>query len=478
MKHKRSLTFILVAILLATLGVGLANAGAYDTSFTTSITYQNVGDATTTGLQVLFYENSSDTSPIPVSLTNLAAGAGSSVFIGNLTEITAGFTGSAIMQSDQPMLATLVQIPQGSTTVKVRPLSNGFSSGGPTALLATILVNQFDQTSILSVQNIDTEQNDITVKFYNTSAVNVHTVTMDNVESGAGFYIDAGTVTALGSPFNGSAVVEATRNDSSDGNIIGSVMELDVNGVGGKAFESVPEGGTTFYMATALCDIFGGQRTSYAIQNADLTTATDVTVTYSNGESETQTVGAGAKASFGACNVVDAGFTGSATVTSDTTPVIAVGKAFGGGLSTAFMGAAGGVEKLALPYVRWTSDANYTNLTNPFQRVFIAIQNVGATAVGPVTVQYIDSTGSVDGTHTITSIDPGAKANSNAGSAGLTEFGNPNSNVPPGFGGSVIITGPAGSQLVAIARVQTCTAATGTTCTLAAAEDYNGMTAP
>jgi hypothetical protein len=465
--------FVIVAILLATLGIGLASAGAYDTAFTTSITYQNVGNATTTGLQVLFYESPTSTTPIAVPLTNLAAGAGSSVFIGSLGDIDAGFEGSAILQSDQPMLATLVQVPQGSTTVKTRPLSNGFSSGGPTALIATVLKDTFDENVIISVQNIDTEQNDVTVTFYNTSAVEVHSVTQANLESGAGFYVDTGTIDELGTTFNGSAVVEATRNDSSDGNIIASALDLKIDGIGGLAFESVPSGGLNFFMATALCNVFNGQATSYAIQNTSLTDTTDVTVDYSSGESETKTIGPGAKASFLACDVNAAGFSGSATVTSDTTAVIAVGKAFGAGLFTGFMGAANGDEVLALPYVRYTSDANY--LAGTRQRVFIAIQNVGSADVADVTVEYIDKNGVTVGTHTIASIGAGEKANSNASNAGLVEFGYYTDGT---FGGSVLITGPAGSELIAIARVNTCTANNGTSCTLLAGEDYNAMPVP
>jgi hypothetical protein len=461
----------------------LASAGAYDTAFTTSITYQNVGDAATTSLQVLFYDSPTSTSPIPVPLTNLNAGAGSSVFIGSLGDVDPGFQGTAIMQSDQPMLATLVQVPQGSTTVKVRPLSNGFSGGGATALIATVLKNTFDENVIVSVQNIDTEQNDVTITFYDTAAVAVHTVTQLNLESGAGFYVDAGAITELGTTFNGSAVIEAVRNDASDGNIIASALDLKINGVGGLAFESVPSGGLTFYMPTALCEVFGGQKTSYAIQNTSLTTTTDVTVDYSSGETETKTIGPGAKASFLACDVNANGFSGSATVTSDTTAVIAVGKAFGAGLSTGFMGAAGGSEVLALPYVRYTADATYFAGTR--QRVFIAIQNVGASDVSNVTVEYIDKNGAVVGTHTIATIAAGEKANSKAidatagpvppSGATLTEFGYYADST---FGGSVLITGPAGSQLVAIARVNTCTANNGTACTLLAGEDYNGMAVP
>jgi hypothetical protein len=474
MKTKFSLSLAILVVLLGAIGIGLASAGAYDTSFTTSITYQNVGSSATTGLQVLFYDSPSDTTPVTVALTNLNAGAGSSVFIGSLTDVDPGFEGTAVMQSDQPLLATLVQVPVGSTTVKVRPLSNGFSSGGDTALLGTVLKGVFDANSIVSVQNIDTADNDVDVLFYNTSATLVHTASQADLASGAGFYIDAGTLAALPAGFNGSAVVQATRSGGSEpGNIIASVMELKIVGVGGLAFESVDAGGLDFFMATALCNVFGGQNSSYAIQNTDLGTATNVTVNYSGGATETKNIGPGAKASFLACDVNAAGFSGSATVSSDTTPVIAVGKVFGAGQSTAFMGAANGVEEIALPYVRYTADTTY--FAGSRQRVFLAIQNVGGSDVSNVTVEYIDKNGVVIGTHTIASIAVGAKANSNASNAGLTEFGYYTDGT---FGGSVIITGPAGSQLIAIARVNTCTAASATACTTIAGEDYNGMPIP
>jgi len=474
MKIKSNLSLAIVVLLLATVGIGIAYAGAYDTSFTTSITYQNIGSSSTTGLSVDFYDSPTDTTPINVVLSNLGPGASSSVFVGSLGSISPGFQGTAILKSDQPMLATLVQVPQGSTTVIVRPLSNGFGGGGSTALIATILKNTFGSTSILSVQNTDSEQNDIVVDFYNTSAALVDTVTMNNVEAGAGFYIDAGLQSGLGTSFNGSAVITAERNDNSAGNVIGSVMELDITGVGGKAFESVAAGSTTFYMPSALCDVFGGQSTAYAVQNTSLSMSTDVTVTYSNGTTDLKTIGAGSKQSFQACDVLSSGFSGSAIVTSSAQAVIAVGKAFGAGLSTAFLGASSGAEVIGLPYVRWTSTTNYNNGSQ--QRVFLAIQNVGGSTVTGVTVAYIAADGSTDGTHLLAPILAGAKANSNAGDAGLTEFGNPNAQ--PGYGGGVIITGPSGSQLVVIARVQTCVGASGGTCFSAAAEDYNGVEIP
>jgi hypothetical protein len=477
---------------LIILAIGLAGftrpaqAQAYATSFTTSITYQNVGTGPTTTLQILFYDTLNPATAITIDRPALAAGAGTSVSIGTLAQIGAGFKGSAVMQADQPLLATLVQVPAAGA-VKVRPLSNGFAAGAAQSLIATVLKNQFSPTNdtVFSVQNVDSEDNNINVKFYNTSAVMVLEKNYLAVKSGSAVYYDTGAAgDLLPSPFNGSAVVTATRVAGGAGAIVSSAMELEVTGVGAKAFEGVAQGATTFYMPSALCNFSIGvgllTNTSYAIQNTSLTTATDVTVTFSNGATQTQNVGAGAKKSFVACNATSMtqNFNGSATVTSTGgIPVIAVGKAYGAGLSTAFVGAAAGsgTAKIALPYVRWASAANWAAGTQ--QRVFITIQNIGgATITGDITVQYVTCTGTIAGTHTITDdIAVGAKTNSNASRASLTEFGLCGGGGPQ-FGGGVMITAPAGSQLAVVARVSTLD--TTPDPDVIVGEDYNGLNAP
>lgn len=467
----RIITLVAVlALALAVFAPSVAFAQAYTTSFTTSITYQNVGDASST-IKVKFYESASDDTPIEVNQPDLAAGAGTSLFIGGLSNVSEGFQGSAILESSEPILATLVQLPQNSATVRNRPLSNGFSSGGGTALIATVLKNTFDTNSIFSVQNADTEENDIVIDFYNTSAQKVHTKT-STIKPGASYYVDAGQESGLGSSFNGSAVVTATRSDDSDGSIVASAMELKIAGPGASAFEGVPSGATTFYMPSALCNYLG-QSTAYAVQNTSLTTSTSVTVEYSNGTSETKSVGPGAKQSFMGCDPsgMPSNFLGSAVVTSTDTPVIAIGKVGGAGKSTAFVGASSGASNIALPYVRWTADSNW--FSGSRQRVFIAIQNIGSSSIpsGSIQVKYIDKNGNVSGTHTINqSAAVGGKVNSTAADAGLTEFGY---YTDGSFGGGAIITGPSGSELAVIARVSTYLASDNVV-----GEDYNGMPIP
>ncbi|RPI31275.1 MAG: hypothetical protein EHM70_11880 [Chloroflexota bacterium] len=481
MKIKLFSVLAILAIALAGFGpsTAVAQSPAYDTAFTTSITYQNVDTAATTSLHILFYADQTSTTPIDITRPNLAAGAGTSVYIGDPSlPITDGFRGSAVMQADKLLVATLVQVPQ-STTVKNRPLSNGFASGAPTALIATVLKNTFNSSTLFSVQNTDTVANVITVRFYNTSAAQVHSLTA-TIQAGASYYVDAGEVAELGTSFNGSVVVDAKRSDgTTNGSIVATAMELSTNANAASAFEGVAAGGTVFYMPAALCGAFGGQNTAYAVQNTSLTGATNVTVTYSNGATETKLIGAGSKQSFVACNAsgMTSGFSGSATITSDTTAIIAIGKAYGLGLSTAFLGAATGAAKLALPYVRW-SQSQYT--TGARQRSNIAIQNIGDAAIpaGGLLVDYYDKTGALVFTHTVNptaEIAIGAKANSNpyvTQNAAAAEFGYYTDNT---FGGSAVVRCTAANcEIVAVVRVSSISVATAET----VAEDYNGIPVP
>jgi hypothetical protein len=473
MKARIFALMVIVAMLFSAFGFDNARAGAYATQFTTSVTYMNVGTATTTTLKLYFYATPDDTTPTSHTLAPLAVNAAGSVFMGNLDDLIVadGFQGSAYLESDQMMQVTLVQIPQNSTDVKNRALSNGFITGGPTALIATVLKNTFDYNTIFSVQNADTVLNNVTIDFVNTSAAIVHSITTP-IAPGAAYYVDMGLLGALAT-FNGSVVISAERADTTAGKVVASSMELALTGTGVYSFEGVEAGASQLFMPSALCAKYNAS-SSYAVQNTSLTTATSVTVTYTMDTgtfSQTLPIGPGAKASFIACNAAPTGSIGAAVVTSTATPVVAIGKVYGGGFSTAFMGVAMGSEVMGLPYVRWATDANYN--AGLGQRTFITIQNVGAPLVETqeVDIMYYDYAGTLVGTHTYIvpagGLATGAKFNSNASLAGLTEFGYYGSI----YGGAAIISGPAGSELAAVARVQTYVVATG----LFVGEDFNSQ---
>jgi hypothetical protein len=489
------------------LPAGMASAQnattAYTTKFSTAITYQNIAAAGTPAANVriqLFADGSG--SPINVNLSPLAAGAGTSVAIGSLsaTGLSDGFQGGAVMSSDQPIVATMVQVPVQSA-MSTRPLSNGFSpdAGASSVLLATILKNSFNQTSKFSVQNVDSVGADVTINFYDATSTPpgnlVHTATVTNLPAGSVKYFDAGTITELGATFNGSAIVTSVRTGTTTaGKMVATVLELSTAGVTGNAFEGITTSGTKLYMPSAQCRAFG-QESAYAVQNTSTTATTNIRVTYL-GVPENSPAGTaptsfqetynnlapGAKRSFFGCTAMTATFFGSATIESldasgnpnTAAPIVAIAKIVGGGLNSASPGVASGASKLALPYVRF---ANLARFNTGQQRASIAIQNVGAPLNnGDVTVTYYDKNGAVVGTHSLGAIATNAKVNSNptlataaspAPSSGATldDFGYYADGT---FGGSAVIQGPAGSQLVAVVRI----------ISPGAGEDYNGIPIP
>lgn len=458
------ISFILIALVFAAMGPSVAQAGAYETPFITSITYQNIGSSATTSLSILFYETPDDTTPIVIGRPNLNAGAGTSVFVGGLTSVPDGFQGAAVMSSDQPLVATLVQIPQNNPAVKARPLSNGFTSGAASSLVATVLKGSSNNNSILSIQNSGSSSTTATINFYAVGSASPTYTENKLIQAGAGYTMDVAKIAGIPAGFSGSAVVS-----TSGGSVVSSVMELEIDtGAGAKAFEGLGAGSNTFYMPSALCN-YGGTTTYYAVQNTSSSSNAVVTVTYNNGLTQSTTIVPNSKASFNTCSTagIAQGFIGSSVITSTGAPIIAIGKVSGSGLATAFVGVSQGAQKLALPYVRWADGGQY--YSQGYQRTYIAIQNVGTStlASNSIVVKFINPDGTIAGTYTYpNSLAQYAKFSVNATNAGLTSFGIQN-------GGSVLIEGPSGSLLASVARVVSYIA-TGNE----PGEDYNGIVVP
>lgn len=467
-----SLAMILALVATMFSYTGSVKAVAFGTSFVTSITYQNVGTGSAT-IQLTFYAGDSAT-PIPISLDPLAAGAGSSIYLGSVSSVTSGFQGSAVMESSQPLVAVLVQVPPSSGTLKNRPLSSGFSAGAPYVLVPTVLKQAFNTNSIFTVQNVDTVANNLVVDFIPVSGTAVQE-TVASLPSGAAHYFDMSKDSKIPAGFNGAVQIHATKSTSAaganDGAVVATSMELATNSDSVYAFEGATTSGNTIYMPSAFCKYRGGLVNSfYAVQNTDPAADAAVTITYSSGAKEGPvTIKAGAKDSFPGCGksgtVNAAGFLGSAVITSTGGKIVAIAKIQGSGISSAFLGFTDGAEKIALPYVRWTV-AHWTDGTK--QRANIAIQNVGGSdlAAGSVTVKYYDVNGTLVGTDTLGAIPVGGKANSNAtkiGAAG-NEFGFTGTKI----GGGAIVQGPAGSKLAVVVRVESFI--TGGS----VGEDYNG----
>jgi hypothetical protein len=450
-----------------------AKAVAYGATFTTSITYMNIGTSAA-NVTMLFYPAQNAT-PVTWNEPALPVNAAASLYAG--TVFASSFSGSAVVSSDSPLAVTGVQT---STTVKNRMLSNGFSSGAAVFTIPTVLKGTFTTNSIFSVQNADSEANNVTVTF-NPVSGSPFSDTITGLPAGAAKIYDMGSVvvSGLGATFNGSVKITAkkTASPAVDGSVVASSQELSTINDNSYAFEGATNGGSTVYMPSAFCGWgVGLVQSAFAVMNMGANPV-DLTVTYrvaGSATTYTDTVtglAAGLKASLAACTVAPAGFIGSATITATgTSPsIVAIGKIYNGGLSTAYSGFAAGSQIVALPYVRFTNSF-WTAGTK--QRVFIAIQNVGAgaLAVGAVSAKFYDADGNLVGTLTnTTAIAVGDKwsvaANQLPGGVG-NEFGYWATKT----GGGAIISGPAGAQLAVIGRAQTYLSPTTST-----GEDYNAI---
>lgn len=493
---------VAIALILGMLGsYSVARAGALTAAFTSSITYQNVGTGPAT--ISMSFRQAGTTDEKVFNVANLAAGAGASLFVGSVAGVLPG-PNSAIISSNQPLVATVVQFVNGDPSFRMRLLSNGLqaSDASNQYLVATVLLNKFDRTTVFSVQNTESFAVDATVKFYdadnNGALAGTKTFTIPSLSSK---YINMSQSadTGLGSRtvFNGSAIVTATKQGdaSTAGKVVASANEYYVSRNVAAAFEGTPlsQASNTVYMATGLCRN-SGLETFYAVQNASLTDSATVTVNYrdQSGNPKTSdgpyTIGHGQKVSISTCNpsskVDMSNFSGSATIVSTGAKIVALGKAqsiIGStdpryvDVFTIFAGQPSGANKLALPFVRWAKDADFNAASNNGgkQRAFLAIQNLENKSI-KVIVDYNDKVGKTVGTQKLT-IPALSKAQSNASTAGALDasgqFGYYNDNT---FGGAVIIrpdpadAGSANAKFIAIARVQH----------PGAGEDYNGQVTP
>jgi CARDB protein len=488
-KRKAQVSLLLaLVLLLSTFGSVFAQTSANDTNFTTSVTYGNGGTGEATVIFKFYREGQASTAA--EETVSLKQNATASLYLGNVSGLSGAFQGSATISADQPVQAVVVQVPQNNPFVVNRPLSNGFRSGGSQSVIATVLKSTFGQTTSFSCQNADTTAVDIEVKFINsTDASTTATEKATNIPVGAAKFFAASDIAALPAGWNGSAIAMGYETGTTTAaDIVCSVSELGTSGgtnaFKAKAFEGVAQAGNSFYVSSALCDVFGGQSTAYAVTNASTTAAANVTVAYSGGATDTATIQPGQKKTFLACDKNTSGYSGAATITSTGAEVVAIAKKFQSGtvFETAFSGEASGADTLSLPYVRWAPDADFSDGSGKYQRAYIAIQNVGSGAASNVTVKYYDVEGKLVGTHTISSIAAGAKANSNptnmTKSAGISQtavdwFGTPNGNaassgVSGKYGGGAVIEA-SGATLVAIASI------TSSPSSGKVQEDYNAI---
>lgn len=479
---KRVLTLLGIVVLIAG---SLAPLGVYAQSATnqpwsTSITYYT--PSTTSGtLQISFYAEGSGT-PINADPIQLSPHKAGSLFVGNVSGMPSTFGGAAVLSSDVPVVATAVNIASGATNDYPRPLYSGFdpSKASEDFLIPTVLYQRFGQSTLVSIQNVESSAIQATLRVYAAGSTTPSFQQTYTIQGQSAKLVAAADM-GLSAGFSGSAAVEAT------GRVVAAAQETDDAGRGAKAFEGLAAdaGATTLYMASMMCNAFGGQTTFYAIQNAGGSQASVAIDFYDKNGTKVYTatginIGVGNKASVNPCNYTDQaaalnGINGSAVIRSTTgsVPLIAVGKISGAGLTaTAFMGQSAGDTKLAVPYIRWKAVASEG------WRSYVAVMNVGGGDATNIRARYYDGNGSLAATHTLASASSPlkrfTKVNTNPETAGALAS-NGDFGVSP-IGGAIEFESD--QPIVVVVRVSRETPNFAGEGVSKFAEDYNGVTIP
>jgi hypothetical protein len=417
-------------------------------NYTTTITYQNI-DTTIAHVTILFYAEGSS-SPISIARPDLAPGASATVSVGAMGSGSSGFQGSAVVKSDVKLTVLMMRVPD-QNSVYSRPIAAGSTTGTGELWF----LNMYTNETLFSIQNIDTKTADLTLTFYGGSAP--ITVTKTKITTGGSQSFDLSEISDLTESYYSAVHVVSHRSGTTViGKIAGMKMQTNSNYSTNTAIESLIQSGKKLYMPIAICQGTYGTSTTFFVFNPDSSKSTKVTVTYSSGKYQSQTIQALSGSWFHACapSGTKAGFSGYASITSASTSVMALGVVKEAGIYTDYYGQAVGTYKLSIPYANY-STANFSSGAR--QRTSISIMNLGsALASGKVKVYYYDKNGKLLGTHSLAALASGAKLDSSPASIGSVgaEFGYYSDGTT---GGSAIILGPSGSNLMATTWVTSVT---------------------
>lgn len=450
--------FLLIASLLL-LFAGLSSSSVFAQSatsqtWTSSITYYTPDDTGGT-MSVNYYAEGSATS-VDVQNRNLSPHAAGSIFIGS-TNVPAGFEGGAVISSNVEVTAVNVQFAaNGQSNNYGRLLYSGFNDtqAAQTFYIPTVLYQRFNSTSLIGVQNIESFEIDVTLDLYPVGST-TPAASIDQTIPAQSSWVASASEFGLAAGFDGSATI-SPQTGGDAGRVVATAQETGDNNRSAYAFEGTAQGSETVYMASAICNAFGGQNSFYAIQNASQSDTASVTIDFYNTSGGLQAtmpatnLGPNAKMSVNPCNVsgVPAGFSGSAVIRGDTgDSLIAIGKVKApNGIATAFVGEGSGRTESSMAYIRWAAVS-----TAEF-RAFIAIMNVGTGTATGCTATYYDANG--NGTvDNLPNFGPNIKVNTNPSTAGATDatgnFGTASSTA--GVGGALEIS--CNEPVIAVARL-------------------------
>ncbi len=368
------LKVVVLSVLMVLVAVPLVGAQiTWDSSFT--VVNLGTSDAT---VSVTFYaEDGTSYAPdplIPNEVSNpftLSPGGSQIIVMAFSSSDLPDGRYSVVLSADQPIVA-IANLSGADGTIKYNGSYSGMGDVGQTSMYMPSVNKAFyGWNSNLSLQNLTGSAMDITVDFYSGTPTVTHSVTQ-NVPAYSSWHLAVGDEAGLPAGYNGSAVVSAPGPVAAVDNQVN--MGAAVNGAT-QDYSGIAAGSTTLY-CPALYDLFYGWFSSLNVQNVGTANA-NVTITYSDGQSENVVIGPNAAylAVFGQ-GTHDPFF--AATITGDQ-PLVAIANANNKKQSQTYECFSSGSTEIRTPLTMKWFVAKYNTA--------VQVQNVG-TADATVTITY------------------------------------------------------------------------------------------
>jgi hypothetical protein len=165
--------------------------------------------SSTANVSIDYYDAAGNTTPQSVTLSpnsGLILGAdGSTAFA-----TTSGFTGSALIQTDQPLFAAAYT--RNADSTGLRSNADTYIAGPDTTLVAPYVTITDTTHTAMNIQNVSGSPTDATIFYYDTSGTNV-TSSTTTIPPGAAARIDQSMEPGLSNTFVGSAEITTSGGD-------------------------------------------------------------------------------------------------------------------------------------------------------------------------------------------------------------------------------------------------------------------------
>lgn len=388
MKRKLFIVLALV-ILLSAIGSVSAQIPAPGTGFQTAFNIQNLSSNQTT-CAINFYSSAGVTPAFSIPSVIIAGNDQADFYTGNDAVFGGMSPGqySAVVSCDQEV-AAVVNYSDGNSAASSAGL--GDSAIGTSFFAPGIYDNYYNFYSNIVVQNTTGSSVNITVDILGAGGSVVKTYTANNVPAYASVAFDQTNDPDLNTNVPYSARITGTGNLAAVVNIYG-LGNVDQQLYAYNPFAA----GATEMFAPIIMNNYYGYNSALSVQNIDTTQTANVTVTYSNGATETANIGPGSAHVF--LNFLTPGLPAGNTLYSakvestNAVPVVAlVNQSNNYNRAASYIGFASGAGAINTPivlrqYYGYESSITCQNLS-PSANASININYsgvAGTTTLGPV----------------------------------------------------------------------------------------------